>query len=49
MSEILRYKLKSLDELDTTEAAERIIIENLFLAPKPVSALSEPSSFGLVD
>ena len=49
--EILRRRLKSLDELDTTEKAERFtaerppIIEDTPLLTKP----SEPGSFGKID
>ena len=49
--EILRRGLKSLDELDTTEKAERLtaerppIVEDTPLLTKP----SEPGSFGKID
>ena len=49
--EILRRGLKSLDELDTTEEAERLtaerppIVKDTPLLTKP----SEPSSFGKID
>ena len=46
---MLRYRLKSLDELDTTEAAERIIIEDPPPKAAPVFSPLEPGSFGLVD
>ena len=49
--EILRRRLKSLDELDTTEEAERLaaerppIVEATPLLTKP----SKPGSFGKID
>ena len=46
---MLRCGLKSLDELDAMEAAERIVVENPSLALESVPAPSELGSYGLID